>query len=302
MRQLNTRVEDGIRTRDLHLGKVVFSVLRVNFTPLPYCSVHQVSTPSAASAPVVERSTMRGPSDIFLLRTPQHPLTFQQCPPQERRDRPRRRPTSWQDIMDPHIGGIRSDHRSSSPISPETSAPAVLDMGTRPHTIRRSCSAVPRICTDAARGSRLTVLPPRSERSSHQQPLRSLHSKLIVGPGGASCAARDAATNTSRNSSTPSAAICGVTEKSCPCAASVSQRWTTDSNAIRRAHQPTQRPDTNHDQHSSSTRTLDSCSSSDAVPERNHSTNSGESFGGVRSSANRPKSASGRPRTTSATT
>ena len=46
----------------------------------------------------------------------------------------------------------------------------------------------------------------------------------------------------------------------------------------------------------------DRCSSGDAVPERNHSTNSGESFGGARSSENRPKSASGRPRTTSATT
>jgi hypothetical protein len=92
------------------------------------------------------------------------------------------------------------------------------------------------------------------------------------------------------------------TEKCCPCAASVSQRWTTASKAMRRAHQPTQCPDAYHDQHSSSAGTLESCSNSDAVPERNHSTNSGESFGGACSSANRPKSASGRPRTTSATT
>jgi hypothetical protein len=220
-----------------------------------------------------------------------------------RRHRLRCTPTRWHDILwIPHMGGISSDQRSSSPTSPETCAPTASDMGTLPQTMSRSWSAVPRIRTDAARGSRLTTRPPRSERSSHHRSPESLHLKLTVGPAGASCAARDAATKTSRNSSIPSAAIWGATEKSCPCAALVSQRWTMVSNAMRRAHQPTRRPGANHDQHSSSARTLDSCSISDAVPARNHSTNSGESFAGVCRSANRPKSASGRPRTKSATT
>ena len=56
--------EAGDSTRDPHLGKVVFSVLRVNFTPLPYCSVHPASTPSAASALVVERSTIGTDHDV----------------------------------------------------------------------------------------------------------------------------------------------------------------------------------------------------------------------------------------------
>jgi len=202
----------------------------------------------------------------------------------------------------PHMGGMSSDQRSNSPTSPETSTPTASDTGSRPQTMRRSCSAVPRIRTDPPRGLRLTIRPPCSERSSHHRSLRSLHSKATVGPAGASCAARDAATTTSRNSSIPSAAIWGATENSCPCAVSVSARWTTASNAMRRAHQPTRRPGANHDQHSSSAGTFDNCSSNDAVPDRNHATNSGESFGGVCRSANSPKSASGRPRTTSATT
>ena len=48
--------EDGIRTRDPHLGKVVFSVCWVGSSPPPGGPVHPVSTPSTESAPVVERS------------------------------------------------------------------------------------------------------------------------------------------------------------------------------------------------------------------------------------------------------
>jgi hypothetical protein len=48
--------EDGIRTRDPHLGKVVISVCAVASSPPPCRSVHPVSTPSIESGPVVERS------------------------------------------------------------------------------------------------------------------------------------------------------------------------------------------------------------------------------------------------------
>jgi len=54
--------EDGIRTRDPHLGKVVSSVARVSPTPPPCCSVHPASTPSIVSGPVVERSTSNLPT------------------------------------------------------------------------------------------------------------------------------------------------------------------------------------------------------------------------------------------------
>jgi hypothetical protein len=123
-----------------------------------------------------------------------------------------------------HIGGTSSDHRSNASTSPNTSTPAASDAASRPQTMRRSCSAVPQIRTEASRGSRVTTLSPRPERSSHHRSLRSLHSKFMVGPAGAFCAARDAATKTSRYSSIPSAATSDATESSWPNAASVSQR------------------------------------------------------------------------------
>ncbi len=50
--------EDGIRTRDPHLGKVRVFV-RLGLVGPPTCgSVHRVSSPSSESAPVVERSTI----------------------------------------------------------------------------------------------------------------------------------------------------------------------------------------------------------------------------------------------------
>ena len=52
-----SRAEDGIRTRDPHLGKVLDLVLGVSSTPLPCCSVHPVSTQSTSTPPAVERST-----------------------------------------------------------------------------------------------------------------------------------------------------------------------------------------------------------------------------------------------------
>ena len=51
--------EDGIRTRDPHLGKVMDLVHLVPATPLECGSVHPVSSPSTASAAVLERSTIR---------------------------------------------------------------------------------------------------------------------------------------------------------------------------------------------------------------------------------------------------
>ena len=53
----NFGAEDGIRTRDPHLGKVVISVGAVASGPPPCRSVHPVSTRSIESGPVVERST-----------------------------------------------------------------------------------------------------------------------------------------------------------------------------------------------------------------------------------------------------
>ena len=50
--------EDGIRTRDPHLGKVSFFVSLVGPAPLSCCSVHSVSTSSTQFALVVERSTI----------------------------------------------------------------------------------------------------------------------------------------------------------------------------------------------------------------------------------------------------
>ena len=49
--------EDGIRTRDPHLGKVVFFVAMVGRTSLSCCSVQPVSTWSTESVALVERST-----------------------------------------------------------------------------------------------------------------------------------------------------------------------------------------------------------------------------------------------------
>jgi hypothetical protein len=51
-------VEDGIRTREPHLGKVMDLVHDVLVSPLACGSVHAASSPSAGSAPVVERSTI----------------------------------------------------------------------------------------------------------------------------------------------------------------------------------------------------------------------------------------------------
>jgi hypothetical protein len=50
--------EDGIRTRDPHLGKVVFFVSVVGPAPLACGSVHPVSTSSTQSVAVVGRSTI----------------------------------------------------------------------------------------------------------------------------------------------------------------------------------------------------------------------------------------------------
>src|ERR1700722_17699633 len=49
--------EDGIRTREPHLGKVRVFVRLGLAGPLKCGSVHPVSSPSMTSAPVVERST-----------------------------------------------------------------------------------------------------------------------------------------------------------------------------------------------------------------------------------------------------
>ena len=51
--------EDWIRTRDPHLGKALESVHEDRASSLACCSVHLASTSSTASAPVVERSTLR---------------------------------------------------------------------------------------------------------------------------------------------------------------------------------------------------------------------------------------------------
>jgi hypothetical protein len=56
--------EDGIRTRDHHLGKVMDLALLVCLSPLKCASVHPVSTPSTQSVAVVERSTIDEPSRI----------------------------------------------------------------------------------------------------------------------------------------------------------------------------------------------------------------------------------------------
>jgi hypothetical protein len=50
--------EDGIGTRDPHLGKEVFSVSAVGPTPLSCCFVHPGSTSSTQFVAVVERSTI----------------------------------------------------------------------------------------------------------------------------------------------------------------------------------------------------------------------------------------------------
>jgi hypothetical protein len=50
--------EDGIRTRDAHLGKVMDLVHRVPGQSLACSSVHPVSTSPTTFAPVVERSTL----------------------------------------------------------------------------------------------------------------------------------------------------------------------------------------------------------------------------------------------------
>ena len=49
--------EDGIRTRDPHLGKVMVFVSLGPANPLKCDAIHPVSTPSMQFAPVVERST-----------------------------------------------------------------------------------------------------------------------------------------------------------------------------------------------------------------------------------------------------
>jgi hypothetical protein len=59
--------EDGIRTRDPHLCKVVVSVSVLDVTLPSCCSVRAVSTQSTDSVPVVERSTMPTPKDSRVL-------------------------------------------------------------------------------------------------------------------------------------------------------------------------------------------------------------------------------------------
>ncbi len=62
------RAEDGIRTRDPHLGKLVLFVCTVGSGP-PLCrSVDPVSTPSIESLSVVERSTIAEDSKSTTLR------------------------------------------------------------------------------------------------------------------------------------------------------------------------------------------------------------------------------------------
>jgi hypothetical protein len=51
------REEDGIRTRDPHLGKVLELVFLMRPSSVKCFSVHPVSTPSTQSVAVVERST-----------------------------------------------------------------------------------------------------------------------------------------------------------------------------------------------------------------------------------------------------
>src|SRR5271165_3393830 len=57
---LSPGADDGIRTRDPHLGKVLGMVQPVRPSPLECGSVHPVSTQSTESNPVVERSTTSG--------------------------------------------------------------------------------------------------------------------------------------------------------------------------------------------------------------------------------------------------
>jgi hypothetical protein len=57
---LTLGAEDGIRTRDPHLGKVAVFVHGVLSSPLACCYVRPVSTQSTGFAPVVERSTTKG--------------------------------------------------------------------------------------------------------------------------------------------------------------------------------------------------------------------------------------------------
>src|ERR1700683_3118144 len=57
--QTGPRAEDGIRTRDPHLGKVWVFVHPVVASPMASDSVHPFSSPSTQSDAVVERSTIR---------------------------------------------------------------------------------------------------------------------------------------------------------------------------------------------------------------------------------------------------
>ena len=52
-----TGAEDGIRTHDPHLGKVVTFISVVSPTPLSCCPVQPVSTSSTHSVAATERST-----------------------------------------------------------------------------------------------------------------------------------------------------------------------------------------------------------------------------------------------------
>jgi hypothetical protein len=65
-----SRAEDGIRTRDAHLGKVAVFVVAVWSRPTTCCSVHTVSATSSRSVVVVERSTI--PCLHWIARSPVH--------------------------------------------------------------------------------------------------------------------------------------------------------------------------------------------------------------------------------------
>lgn len=54
----NKGAEDGIRSRDPHLGEVFEFVSGIRTSPLPWCSVHWISTVSTEFTPVGERSTI----------------------------------------------------------------------------------------------------------------------------------------------------------------------------------------------------------------------------------------------------
>lgn len=59
--------DDGIRTRDPHLGKAMILVHIIHPSVRDWASVHPVSTQSTELSPVVERSTTSG---VTLLRSP----------------------------------------------------------------------------------------------------------------------------------------------------------------------------------------------------------------------------------------